>query len=156
MNDNEDMTLDPVDTSIGYGLKDGEELLDFTQRVRLAVIANLTQFTISTDPKDVSALNSMLEGIDRQEINKAKIEIDSQSNRNDQETLDLIMGMATALGNTNPYESSTPLERTISHDGPVTTGVTLVPGELDNKPQALDYDTFMKDYKKANPRVKDD
>lgn len=133
-----------------------ESLLAYTQRVRLNAISSFTKDSALDDPKDISALNSLLDGIDRQEINKAKIELDNQNVAADQEAFSLIAALVNTVGNSNPYESKNPTERTIEHDGPIIEGVTLVDGELDSKPQSLDYASFMKEYKLKNPKDTDD
>ena len=143
-------SLDP------HAIKEDESLLSYTQRIRLATVSKLTQHTIPDDPKDIAALNSVLDGIDRQEINKAKIEIENQSAKDDQSAIDLIFSIANTLGNRNPYEVENPVERTIAHEGAVIEGVVLVEGELDSKPQQTNYDQFMKEYKRKNPRNNDD
>lgn len=132
--------------------REEEGLLDYTQRIRLATISKLTQHTIPDDPKEIAALNSVLDGIDRQEINKAKIELDNQSLKDDQAATDLILAIATSLGNKNPYEIDNPVERTIVHEGEVVSGVTLVDGELETKPKQMNYDNFMQEYKRNNPK----
>ena len=48
-----------------------------------------------------------------------------------------------------------PVQRDISHEGPVVEGVVLVPGELDTKPDKMNYDSFMKNYKEKNPKNTD-
>lgn len=133
-------------------IQEEEGLLAYTQRIRLATVSKLTQHTIPDDPKEIAALNSVLDGIDRQEINKAKIEIDNQSLKDDQATTDFIFAIATSLGNRNPYETQTPVERTIVHEGEVVSGVTLVEGELETKPKQMNYDNFMQEYKRKNPK----
>lgn len=151
----EQLNIEENELSMRYEKREEEDLLDYTQRMRLAAVSHLTQHTISTEAKDISALTSVLDGIDRQELNKARLELENQSSKEDQATLELIMGMTLALGNKNPYESTTPIEREVFHDGPVIEGVTLVEGELDNKPRIMNYDSFMKDYKKKNPKQKE-
>lgn len=149
----EQLNLQDNELSMRYERREGEDLLDYTQRMRLAAVSHMTQHTISTEAKDLSALTSILDGIDRQEISKARLELENQSSKEDQATLDLIMGMTLALGNRNPYEADVPLAREIIHEGPVVEGVVLVDGELDNKPRVMNYDSFMKDYKKKNPKT---
>lgn len=151
----EQLNIEENELSMRYEKREGEDLLEYTQRVRLAAVSHMTQHTISTEPKDISALTSVLDGIDRQELNKARLELENQSSKEDQATLELIMGITLALGNKNPYESTTPIEREVTHEGPVIEGVVLVDGELDNKPRIMNYDSFMKDYKKKNPKQKD-
>lgn len=136
--------------------KEGESILEFTQRVRLDAIVAFTNNSALDDVKDISALNSLLDGLDRQEINKARINIENQSAASDQEALNLITALVNTVGNVNPYETTTVVERTIAHEGPVVDGVILVPGELDTKPTASNYDSFMKDYKLKNPKDADD
>lgn len=136
--------------------REGEALLDYTQRIRVLAVDKLTALAISDDPKDISALNSILDGIDRQEFNKAKIELDTQGAAADKEALGLITSLVNAVGNVNPYEAATPIVRTILHEGPVIEGVTLVPGELDARPDKLNYNDFMKEYKEKNPKDKED
>lgn len=140
-----------------YQLGEEEQLLSYTQRIRLAAVGALTvNNTISSDPKELAALTSVLDGIDRQEINKAKIELDNKSLKNDQDTTAFIAAISASIGNRNPYEIETPIERTVEHEGKVIEGVVLVAGELDSKPQQMTYDSFMKEYKQKNPRQKDD
>lgn len=152
---NELLPLDDTDPE-KFALGEEEELLSYTQRLRLGIVSALTADRgISTDPKDVATLNSVLDGIDRQEINKAKIDIENQSVKNEQDTTAFIAAISQAMGNRNPYEVQNPVERTVVHEGVVVEGVVLVEGELDSKPQQLTYDDFMKDYKKKNPKSKD-
>lgn len=152
----EDFTPIEESNAEKYAIKEEEGLLSYTQRIRLAAVSKLTQHTIPDDPKDLAALNSVLDGIDRQEINKAKIELDNASAKDEQSTRDFIAAIALTMGNNNPYETQTPTERTIAHEGVVVEGVVLVEGELDNKPQQMNYDAFMKKYKAENPKDKDD
>lgn len=147
----------PEDTKVNiHERKPDENLLAYTQRIRLSTIASLTTVSLPGDPKDIAAMNSLLDGIDRQEINKAKIELDSQNAAADQEAFNLIAALVNNVGNTNPYELANPVERTILHEGPVIEGVVLVAGELDSKPEQLNYDNFMKEYKRKNPKQKDE
>lgn len=134
---------------------EGESALDYTQRIRLATVDKLVTTSISDDPKDVAALNSVLDAIDRQEFNKAKIELDSQAAQSDKEAYGLIASLVNAVGNVNPYMVDVPVQRDISHEGPVVEGVVLVPGELDTKPDKMNYDSFMKNYKEKNPKNTD-
>lgn len=139
-----------------YRREDGESILDFTQRVRLASVTKLTERNLPDDPKDVSALSQMLDSIDRQEFNKAKIEIESQGANADKDALDLITAIVNTVGNNNPYLVDVPVVRDVTHNGPIVEGLTLVPGELDNKPVKMNYDSFMKKYKEDNPQQPDD
>ena len=134
----------------------GESILDFTQRIRMNALDSFTKHSALDDVKDIAALTSILDGLDRQEINKAKIEIENSLAAADQEALTLITAVINSVGNINPYETAKPFERTLEHDGPVVHGVTLVPGELDTKPKQSNYDSFMKTYKQNNPRIIDD
>ena len=134
----------------------GESILEFTQRVRMNALTSFTKNSALDDVKDIAALTSILDGLDRQEINKAKIEIDNSLAAADQEALSLITAVINSVGNINPYETARPMERTVEHEGPVVSGVVLVPGELDSKPKQSNYDTFMKKYKENNPRTADD
>ena len=135
---------------------DGESVLDYTQRIRIAAVSKLTALAMPEDPKDINALNQVLDGIDRQEFNKAKIELDSVGAASDKEALSLITSLINSVGNTNPYESKTPVVRVLEHEGPVVSGVVLVPGELDSVPEKLNYDEFMKEYKRKNPKNMED
>ena len=76
---------------------EGESALDYTQRIRLATVDKLVTTSISDDPKDVAALNSVLDAIDRQEFNKAKIELDSQAAQSDKEAYGLIASLVNAV-----------------------------------------------------------
>ena len=136
--------------------QEGESILEYTQRIRLDTIVTFTENSALEDVKEIAALTSLLDGLDRQEINKAKIEIDNSLAAADQEALSLITAVINNVGNMNPFESANPVERTLEHEGPVIAGVTLVPGELDAKPSQSNYDSFMKQYKKANPKSKDE
>lgn len=135
---------------------ENETILEYTQRIRINTVAAMTGTKYPDDPKEVSALTSLLDGLDRQEINKAKIEIDSTHAQADQEALSLITAIINTVGNINPYESKNPTERILEHDGPVIGGVVLVDGELDTKPRQANYDSFMKQYKKDNPKQQDE
>lgn len=136
--------------------QEGESILEYTQRIRLDTIVTFTENAALDDVKEIAALTSLLDGLDRQEINKAKIEIDNSLAQADQEALSLITAVINNVGNMNPFEAATPVMRTLEHEGPVIAGVTLVPGELDSKPSQSNYDSFMKQYKKANPKSKDE
>lgn len=152
---NELLPLDDSDPQ-KFALGEEEELLAYTQRIRIAAVGALTLGRgISTDPKELASLTSVLDGIDRQEINKAKIDLENQSVKNEQDTTAFIAAISQSMGNRNPYESQEPIERTVEHEGTIIEGVVLVAGELDSKPQQMNYDTFMKEYKKKNPKPTD-
>ena len=135
--------------------RDGESVLDYTQRIRIAAITTIAGNNIPTDAKEVATLNSLLDGLDRQEINKARIDIENSGLAADKEALSLITAVINSVGNSNPYETSNPQPRVFDHEGPVIEGVKLVDGELDHKPRQVNYDGFMKQYKLDNPKSKD-
>lgn len=149
----EDLTS--ADAKLERQRQEGESILDYTQRLRTLAVSTLLEREMPTDPKDIQTMNSLLDGMDRQEINKAKLDLERQNGSADADALALITAVVNNLGNRNPYEVEVPVERVIEHDGPVIEGVTLVEGELENRPREMGYTSFMKEYRAKNPKKQD-
>lgn len=133
----------------------GESVLDYTQRIRQLTVDKITQDGIPIDNKDLASLSMLLDSMDKQEINKARIIVEDKAANVDKHASELIKAMATALGNDNPYLAPVPVQREIVLDEPLPE-VTLVDGELDQSCRQLSYDTFMKDYREKNPKETDE
>lgn len=57
-------------------IKDGDALLQHTQRMRLMI---LDQVGLSGDPKDVASAARLLDGLDKQEISVRRLKVDQQA-----------------------------------------------------------------------------
>lgn len=132
-----------------------ENSLEYTQRIRLNMIAEMTKDGMPEEPKHIYALATVLDSIDKQELTKRKLDEDAKKTASDKEAQDLIATIMSNIGNTNPFMASTPVERDMTNDKPVTEGVVLVENELDIVPKTTNYEDFMKQYREKNPKDKD-
>lgn len=127
-----------------------ESVFEYTQRVRLAVVENLTAGGIPADD-GLDNLAKFLDSMDKQEATKKRIEQEDDAQQSDRKAQEIIHGIINLIGNTNPYESEQRVERVVEVAGDLTE-VTLVPGELDTNQRVLNYEDFMKEYRKNNPK----
>lgn len=135
--------------------REDETIFEFTQRIRTANVEKLMQDGLPTDAKDVYALSAILDSMDRQELAKAKLEIDSKQSKSDEQAQALISALINAVGNVNPYESKAAVEREPLPELS-TEGVTLIEGEMDTVPRDMNFDSFMKEHRQKNPKPTDD
>lgn len=131
-------------------LKD-ESVFDYTQRVRQAVVENMLSDGIPTKPRELDSLSFYLDAMDRQETVKAKIQLEDEANQSDKKAQELIAGILTLVGNSDPYDAGTNTGRVVEHAGDLAE-VQLVPGELDFNQRTLNYDSFISEYREKNPK----
>lgn len=116
----------------------GEEILSYTQRVRLSLINKITNGgeSMPEDPKDRMALLSTLDGIDRQELGKLKI--DAKQNNSATERLvaaALTNLIGAGLNGRNPFlheekeGAPAPVREAPTMPEAIVQELTLVPGE---------------------------
>lgn len=130
----------------------GESIFDYTQRIRKEMILNACAAGVPSDPKDVAMVNNILNSMDTQEVNKARIANEDKTANADKEASNLIRSLLTMVGNTNPYLAEKPVPRDIKATGTIGPGVTLVDGELDQSHRVLNHATFMAEQRAKNPK----
>lgn len=132
-----------------------ESILDYTQRIRVAIVEKNTANGLPSDPDELSALAGYLNDMDKQELAKVKIQLEDKAQQSDRKAQEIIQGILNMVGNQNPYDAGVNTGRVVEHKGDLAE-VQLVPGELDHNQRTLDYDSFIKEYREKNPKVTDD
>jgi len=123
-----------------FDLEDSARL-NKTLKMRETIIDDLTSNGIPTDKEDRSFLISMMDGIDRTVLGKARIKTDEQSNKSQQEATDIVAKVLSSLSGINsPENKRTHMPVLLDCD----YQLSLVPGETDIGMQSLDLDTFQK------------
>lgn len=135
--------------------RDDETTLEYTQRLRIAIVSKLTSNGISEDPDNLSTLANFLNDMDRQETTILKLDIENKKADSDAKAQEIIAAMLERVGNDNPYALKHNTGRVIEHEGDLTE-VTLVPGELDQTQRQLNYEDFMKEYREKHPVESDE
>lgn len=78
-------------------------LLDKTLIIREQLIDNLIKNPLPTSPRDLEAFTNLLESVDRSILAKAKIKVDENANKTNEENRQLLKGLLIEL-HTNPAE----------------------------------------------------
>jgi len=130
-------------------IKTEDEVLNFTQLKREAVVDHLSKDKIPDDPKMLGALLAALDGMDRAALTKKKIQADSQIG----DKLGLAGAAITQLFTT--MREKTKNRQTTNADAPVNTAPTTIPssiekpvikeGELGTVHENLSYDDIITD-----------
>lgn len=125
-----------------------DQLLDFSQGMRRQLASSLTKggTVMPTDPKDQQTLLATLDSLDKQIINKKRIQVQEASNE-----VDRLVGLTmakfyTELGSVNPLERPVIEGEVVAVPEPDTKllpRAELVPGETDTSVSTLTYDEFM-------------
>ena len=76
-------------------------LLDKTLVIREALIDNLQKSELPTKARDIDAFNNLLESVDRSILAKAKVKVDENANKTNEETKQILKGLLMELHN-NP------------------------------------------------------
>lgn len=151
-NEVEDLGAAPSTIPLEMEQLPGESIFDYTQRIRKEMIINSCAKGIPSDPKDVAMVNNILNSMDAQEVNKARIANEDKAANADKEASNLIRSLLTMVGNSNPYLAENPVPRDIKATGTIGPGVTLVEGELDQSHRVLNHATFMAEQRAKNPK----
>lgn len=109
-------------------------MLDFTQRVRRDLIADMTRNGIPDENKDRATLLAALGDIDTQELNKAKIDAKSASTDVERQGLEIFQRLLNGEARmVNPFQRQA-IEGEVEHTRTLPSlpaAVDLVPGETD-------------------------
>lgn len=151
----EEFPFDIADNNESMARQPNESVLDYTQRIRIAIVQQNTANGLPSDPDELSALAGFLNDLDKQELTKAKIQLEDKAQQSDRKAQEIIQGIISMVGNQNPYDAGVNTGRVVEHKGDLAD-VQLVPGELDHNQRTLDYDSFIKEYREKNPKVTDD
>ena len=118
-----------------------DQLLDFTQRTRKALIEKFTRNGMPGDVKEASVILGALADIDRQVIGKKRLKIDEEAMRGGAA---IAFNVAQVLrGITNkPTTDGIESNRSTPVLGSEIPDPALIPGETDIAPIQVDYDTF--------------
>lgn len=100
--------------------KEEEDMLDYTQRMRMQVVTAMTKSGIPEDFEHVGALAGILKDIDKQEIDKKKLAEEAKKNANDADVKQVLKGIISMIGDTNIYETNQVItERDVRADEPI-------------------------------------
>ena len=72
-------------------------LLDKTLVIREQLIDNLLKRELPTGPRDVEVFTSLLESVDRSILAKAKVKVDQDANKTNEETKAILKGLLMEL-----------------------------------------------------------
>jgi hypothetical protein len=125
-----------------------DDLLSLTQQVRLRIVNTMTADpVISTDPKDIKALASVLKDIDAQVLTKQRLQQDNQNAKDDRETALQMAKMSEHLARTvggNPFKREN-AGRLNKDDGSLPE-IDPVPGQMDVGPSNTRFRDFMQEH----------
>lgn len=151
----EELPFEVINNDENMARLPNESILDYTQRIRVAIVEKNTAHGLPSDPDELSALAGYLNDMDKQELAKVKIQLEDKAQQSDRKAQEIIQGILSMVGNQNPYDAGVNTGRVVEHKGDLAE-VQLVPGELDHNQRTLDYDSFIKEYREKNPKVTDD
>ena len=97
-NEVEDLGAKPSTIPLEMEQLPGESIFDYTQRIRKEMIINSCASGVPSDPKDVAMINNILNSMDAQEVNKARIANEDKAANADKEAI-AITTVATAEKN---------------------------------------------------------
>ena len=121
---------------------DDIRLLEKTISIRERLIDNyLTQESLPTKPRDMEAFTNVLESVDRSIFSKAKISIEENSTRVNEETKEVLRDLLLNLHK----NSTTEARESFNQEAPVFTpqGMNILEGELVPKIDHQDVSKFL-------------
>lgn len=122
-------------------------LLDKTLVIREQLIDNLMKQELPTKARDVECFTNLLESVDRSILAKAKVKIDEDANKNNEETKAILKSLILELHN-NP-ETISEGSATIIHEAPEyqsPTDILINDGELIPKVDNIDVKALLSSY----------
>jgi len=132
-----------------------DEILSFTQEVRMRMISDLTAngTRMPTDPKEAQQLAFLLSDMDRQAATKKRLRQDAQANDTAVRATATIAAVLDRLGARNPFalEPSQVIEgqsRVIEMPDKLVDDVKVAPGELEIGIADNTYSGFMQEFDK--------
>ena len=128
------------------GLSD-TEILQHTRKLKLKMIAKLApDENMPIDAKEVNALLSVIDSIDRVAGNNIKIQSDSDSNQAQRDAMVIIAQMQKQTRGKDPFMLETVTETRVVSIEEVLVTDKFAPGELTNESRDLTYDDFVNEY----------
>lgn len=129
-----------------------DDQLQYTQRMRHRVVQKITNggHAIPSEAKEVYALLTALDGMDRQSVNLKKIGAQERSNEADRLAAATIAKMNARLGGLHPFERPVidgefTEVKAPSLDTREMPALELAPGETDIGIESRNFDTFMQE-----------
>lgn len=129
-----------------------DDILAFTQKTRHALAQELLKGGMPKDPKEQRILLMTLADMDATAINKKRLGAQEKTAEADRLAIMAIAKLGAVLGNRNPFEGNengvdvTALVREV--DDTKLPELEVVPGETDVGITSLNYDDFMRNFKK--------
>lgn len=119
-----------------------DAVLEYTQKVRQGIVSSLIQNGfVPGDNSDRNMLLSALDGLDRQALTNKRIKADQENARGMNNAAGLVAQVLAAVG-----RSSREIV-VVNRDAPVLGSEIpepqLVPGELDQNPEQMNYESFI-------------
>ncbi|BDD79567.1 hypothetical protein [Burkholderia phage FLC9] len=127
------------------GRQDADEaVLDYTQGMRKQIVGELTkELNNLKDPKIVSTISQVLDGMDRQALGKMKIRVEEQQTQNQEGMAANIAELLRQMGSGGSnFQASVPVPRDVPALGSDVPDPDLVEGEVATNPAQQDFDSF--------------
>lgn len=130
-------------------LMTGDQVLEFVQRKRTAIVKQLTSNSaVPSDPADKTVLMQALQGLSQQELTVRKIKVDEKANDASAGAQVLIAKLLGAMG--SRAHNQTNVVDAVPRETPVLSkevlDPVLLPGETDTSPKQLSYDGFIAEF----------
>lgn len=121
-----------------------EAVLDYTQTMRKQIVGSLTKNLENlADPKIVSTISQVLDGMDRQALGKMKIRVEEQQTMNQGAMSANIAEILKQMGSGgHNFQAVAPVPREVPKLGSDVPDPVLVEGEIATTPVQQDYDSF--------------
>ena len=114
-------------------------LLDKTLVIREQLIDNLLKQELPTKARDIDSFTNLLESVDRSILAKAKVKVDENANKTNEETKAILKGLLLELhNNPNPVIEGTAVRIQESPEYQPPGGVEVHSGELIPKVDNID------------------
>lgn len=120
-----------------------EAILDYTQQVRKQIVGQLVKSNDNlADPKIVTTIGSLLDGMDRQALGKMRIKVEEKQALNQEGMAANVAEILKQMGTGHSFQAPEPVARTIPVLGSDVPDPVLVEGEVATNPPQQDFDSF--------------
>jgi len=121
-----------------------EAVLDYTQGIRKQIVGALVEdLNNIKDPKIVSTISQVLDGMDRQALGKMKIRVEEQQAQSQEGMAANIAEILKQMGSGgHNFQAAEPVPREVPKLGSEVPDPVLVEGEVATLPVQQDFDSF--------------
>lgn len=137
------LECDSIIQKFNDNMLNDREVLDRTRTFKFAMIDHLLNpNNMPTEAKDVNAVMSVIDSLDRVALTNIRLNQEAQDGANAQEAIRILGELSGILGNSNPYRSDvhTAREVTITE---TLDHTPFVPGEGSTELLDIEYDDFI-------------